>query len=179
MSRMSRVGDRIKELRVAVNAAAVFRRTRHAPIQARWRGNIVFGVEDLLDPNLVHPAVPEVVLVADAPSNARRNLKQRDPPIAHHASIDFRINDTKPPALRVELMEVRVGPSHRDLQDAVKSEQRRVSPHNQAAPDRRARATKRDLDLIDGFRPDHRRSSPTSRHAAHRFAIDVSYTVRW
>ena len=103
-----------------MRAAAVLGRTGPRAVQADGRGGLV--PRDSLDHHLVAPAVAEIVLVED-PGVAERDVDQPDVLLVGHRPIDLLVGHADGLAADDVLVEVGVGPAHRDLDDLVEARQ--------------------------------------------------------
>ncbi len=103
-------------------------------------------LQDLLDPDVVAPAVPEVVVVDEALGRAQPEVGQAD--IGTVDGIEL-------PTVDLEPLEVHVVPTEGGLEDVVQAGKSGVRKHEQAAPDNgtdppQAYPPQYDTQLVDG-----------------------------
>ncbi len=129
------------------SAAAVLLVRRAAPAACATRVCAPGAqLQDLLDPDVVAPAVPEVVVADEALGRAQPEVGQAD---------TGTVDGIELPTLDLEPMEVHVVPTEGGLEDVVQAGKSGVRKHEQAAPDNgtdppQAYPPQYDTQLVDG-----------------------------
>jgi len=130
-----RVGQAVDEFLVALRPAASS--GGHAPPPATQAGYpaVGLGCDQILQDDLVFPAVAEVVLVAERVTFATGQVPQGGSALV--AQREVPVGDAIADGVVDEHVQVRVGPSHGGLDHMVEAVQADRRGHEQAPPDRR------------------------------------------
>ena len=155
MLRVFPVLEKLEQVCVTPDAAAIFRRTGVGPVQAKCgRGRRGIGRQNLLDGDFVFPGIAEIVFVAELRVFVGGNLHQcgfHFIPIRLLAEAHvFGVAGIGIAGIAgEEVVQVTVGPSHRDLQDGVEPAEVGVTRHSQPPPDGWLGADQDDFQVID------------------------------
>ena len=128
------IGERVAQVGVSPDAAAVLRRTGPVPCNARRKQSVRLRLERLLEDDVVLPEVPEVVRVANPVSRFCEEIREAG--LAFVAVVEFRIGWTVVPLGGRERVQVGVGPSHRGLDHVVDLAEGDVRRNKQTPPHR-------------------------------------------
>src|SRR5712691_43704 len=149
MLRVIRVANRFQKGPIAPDTASIFWRTMPLPREAVWVSRLGLRLQDLLQKHLMVPSVAEVIFVEAFVVHVTHDLLEPASFFVDHVETVLWIGLTVVHAVRNELVEMRVRPTHRDLEDLVEFVEGRVILDLDASPHRGLAVFKRDLELVD------------------------------
>lgn len=142
------VCQHFQQVLVAPDPAAVFRRA--GPFASQTQRILQSWVrrEHLLKCDLVLPGVAEVILAVKLGFRGGYHLPQADPALIPHVfKSPLRITVTL--LTGMELVQVRVGPTHHHLDDPVQLPECGLTADEHSPPDERTDVTQSDLQLVN------------------------------
>ena len=146
---MTSIPQHFKQMFIATNATAIFRRARACSIQTAWSKairspwlHIFYGYHML-------PTISKIVFVDKAGPFLTGDLLKSDTSIILHPVIKLWIWLPIVCVTDVELMKMLVLPPHDDLEHPVQSKERHLTRNHDASPDRWFNISKANIQLID------------------------------
>src|SRR6266516_4270928 len=147
--RMAPVPQCFQQVFIPPDTPGVLGRAGALTIQGMWNDVLLCPGPEVFDGNEMQPAVPKIILVAEAGSLLPSNVPEADPPVTLHVVFILRVRLPVAHLANEELVEVGMLPTHDDLQEVMQGSKRDLVRHQNVPPDRGVDAHQTDIQLVD------------------------------
>ena len=139
---------RVALFHISSRPAAIFRWSQPTPAGAN-RTQPAFPRENLLQANIMHPEIVEIVFVQKTLTTAGNRSRPGKPSWGRREPDAALMSDPVVLAMNMEAIEMRIAPAHGDLNGVMEIGDRLIAAQQNAAPDHRAHAPQNHLELVD------------------------------
>jgi len=148
---MTTIPQRLKQMRITTNAAAILWRTGTCTIQAAWNNYILGQGLDVFYSNHVPPTIPKIIFVDKASPFLTGDCSESYTSIILHPVAILWIWFSIVHGADDELVQMRVFPAHDNLEHLMQGKERYLAGNHKASPDWWFNVGKLNMQLIDNI----------------------------